>query len=192
MVDHWPSVKFLLCGVIFIRSYLQKLGSFMEMLFGGRYVILLMALFSIYCGLIYNEFFSVPFHIFGGSAYKCRDTTCRYMHIWILISLVGSRVFYYYSACCWYTYYCMPSDAYTAGLVKYRDPYPFGVDPSWRGSRSELPYLNSLKMKMSILLGIAQMNLGLILSFFNARFFGSSLDIRFVLCCIFIFPCSCF
>lgn len=35
-------------------------------------------------------------------------------------------------------------------------------------------------MKMSILLGIAQMNLGLILSFFNARFFGSSLDIRFV------------
>ncbi|KAH0890146.1 LOW QUALITY PROTEIN: hypothetical protein HID58_052575, partial [Brassica napus] len=124
-----------------------KLGSFMEMLFGGRYVILLMALFSIYCGLIYNEFFSVPFHIFGGSAYKCRDTTC--------------------------------SDAYTAGLVKYRDPYPFGVDPSWRGSRSELPYLNSLKMKMSILLGIAQMNLGLILSFFNARFFGSSLDIRY-------------
>ncbi|KAF3509174.1 hypothetical protein F2Q69_00002405 [Brassica cretica] len=124
-----------------------KLGSFMEMLFGGRYVILLMALFSIYCGLIYNEFFSVPFHIFGGSAYKCRDTTC--------------------------------SDAYTAGLVKYRGPYPFGVDPSWRGSRSELPYLNSLKMKMSILLGIAQMNLGLILSFFNARFFGSSLDIRY-------------
>ncbi|WZZ40818.1 hypothetical protein YC2023_037077 [Brassica napus] len=129
------------------RIGFEKLGSFMEMLFGGRYVILLMALFSIYCGLIYNEFFSVPFHIFGGSAYKCRDTTC--------------------------------SDAYTAGLVKYRDPYPFGVDPSWRGSRSELPYLNSLKMKMSILLGIAQMNLGLILSFFNARFFGSSLDIRY-------------
>ena len=49
----------------------------MEMLFGGRYVLLLMALFSIYCGLIYNEFFSVPFHIFGASAYKCRDSSCR-------------------------------------------------------------------------------------------------------------------
>ncbi|KAM7278411.1 hypothetical protein ACFE04_005545 [Oxalis oulophora] len=126
----------------------QKLGSFMEMLFGGRYVILLMSLFSIYCGLIYNEFFSVPFHIFGGSAYRCRDATC--------------------------------SDAHTVGLEKYQDdPYPFGVDPSWRGSRSELPFLNSLKMKMSILFGIAQMNVGIILSYFNARFFGSSLDIRY-------------
>ncbi|KAB2065746.1 hypothetical protein ES319_A09G111600v1 [Gossypium barbadense] len=124
-----------------------KLGSFMEMLFGGRYVLLLMSLFSIYCGLIYNEFFSVPFHIFGGSAYKCRDATC--------------------------------SDAHSAGLIKFRDPYPFGVDPSWRGSRSELPFLNSLKMKMSILLGVAQMNLGIILSYFNARFFHSSLDTRY-------------
>ncbi|XP_068636331.1 V-type proton ATPase subunit a1-like [Aristolochia californica] len=125
----------------------QKLGSFMEMAFGGRYVILLMAIFSIYCGLIYNEFFSVPFHIFGPSAYRCRDPTC--------------------------------SDAHTVGLVKVQEPYPFGVDPSWRGSRSELPFLNSLKMKMSILFGVAQMNLGIMLSYFNAKIFGSSLDIRY-------------
>ncbi|KAL3530621.1 hypothetical protein ACH5RR_009943 [Cinchona calisaya] len=125
----------------------QKLGSFMEMLFGGRYILLLMSLFSIYCGLIYNEFFSVPFHIFGSSAYKCRDSSC--------------------------------SDAQSIGLVKYRDPYPFGVDPSWRGSRTELPFLNSLKMKLSILLGVVQMNLGIMLSYFNARFFGNSLDIKY-------------
>ncbi|MBA0829968.1 hypothetical protein Goarm_014527 [Gossypium armourianum] len=140
MFGDWGHGICLLLGAL-------KLGSFMEMLFGGRYVLLLMSLFSIYCGLIYNEFFSVPFHIFGGSAYKCRDATC--------------------------------SDAHSAGLIKFRDPYPFGVDPSWRGSRSELPFLNSLKMKMSILLGVAQMNLGIILSYFNARFFHSSLDIRY-------------
>ncbi|KAL5716857.1 V-type proton ATPase subunit a1 [Ranunculus cassubicifolius] len=152
MFGDWGHGICLLIGALFLvlhESKLgsQKLGSFMELAFGGRYVILLMSLFSIYCGLIYNEFFSVPYHIFGVTAYKCRDSTC--------------------------------SDSHTMGLIKYRDPYPFGVDPSWRGSRSELPFLNSLKMKMSILLGITQMNLGIILSYFNARFFGSSLDIKY-------------
>ncbi|XP_054812481.1 V-type proton ATPase subunit a1 isoform X2 [Prosopis cineraria] len=152
MFGDWGHGICLLLGALVLiaresKLSTQKLGSFMEMLFGGRYVLLLMAVFSIYCGLIYNEFFSVPFHIFGRSAYDCRDTSCR--------------------------------DAHTAGLVKYHDAYPFGVDPSWRGSRSELAFLNSLKMKMSILLGVAQMNLGIILSYFNARFFGNSVDIRY-------------
>ena len=55
----------------------------MEMAFGGRYVIFMMEIFSINCGLIYNEFFSVPFHIFGPSAYACRDPSCRdaYIHL---------------------------------------------------------------------------------------------------------------
>jgi V-type H+-transporting ATPase subunit a len=84
MFGDWGHGLCLLLGALYLlarerKLSTQKLGSFMEMLFGGRYVILLMALFSIYCGLIYNEFFSVPFHIFGGSAYKCRDTTCRYV-----------------------------------------------------------------------------------------------------------------
>ncbi|CAM8895249.1 unnamed protein product [Rhodiola kirilowii] len=152
MFGDWGHGLCLLVGAIVLiasekKLNGQKLGSFMEMLFGGRYVLLLMSLFSIYCGLIYNEFFSVPFHIFGGSAYGCRDDTC--------------------------------SNARTDGLIKISDPYPFGVDPSWRGSRTELPFLNSLKMKMSVLLGIVHMNLGIMMSYFNAKFFGSQLDIRY-------------
>ncbi|KAA3454210.1 V-type proton ATPase subunit a3 [Gossypium australe] len=126
----------------------QKLGDITEMTFGGRYVIMMMSLFSIYTGLVYNEFFSVPFELFGRSAYACRDLSCR--------------------------------DATTVGLIKVRDTYPFGVDPAWHGSRSELPFLNSLKMKMSILLGVAQMNLGIILSYFNAIFFRNSLNMIFL------------
>ncbi|KAJ4847030.1 V-type proton ATPase subunit a3 [Turnera subulata] len=125
----------------------QKLGDIMEMTFGGRYVIMMMAIFSIYTGFIYNEFFSVPFELFGPSAYSCRDSSCR--------------------------------DATTAGLIKVRATYPFGVDPKWHGTRSELPFLNSLKMKMSILLGVAQMNLGIIMSYFNAKFFRDDLNIRY-------------
>ncbi|KAL3621279.1 V-type proton ATPase subunit a3 [Castilleja foliolosa] len=125
----------------------QKLGDIMEMTFGGRYVILMMALFSIYTGFIYNEFFSVPFELFAPSAYVCRDPACR--------------------------------DATTVGLIKAHDTYPFGVDPAWHGSRSELPFLNSLKMKMSILLGVSQMNLGIIMSYFNALFFKNSINTWF-------------
>ncbi|XP_011028942.1 PREDICTED: V-type proton ATPase subunit a2-like isoform X2 [Populus euphratica] len=123
----------------------QKLGDIMEMAFSGRYVIMMMAIFSIYTGLIYNEFFSVPFELFGPSAYGCRDQSC--------------------------------GDASTAGLVKVRATYPFGLDPKWHGTRSELPFLNSMKMKMSILFGVAQMNLGIIISYFNAKFFGDNINI---------------
>uniref|UniRef100_A0A0D9XIB3 V-type proton ATPase subunit a n=1 Tax=Leersia perrieri TaxID=77586 RepID=A0A0D9XIB3_9ORYZ len=127
----------------------QKLDDIMDMMFGGRYVILMMSLFSIYTGLIYNEFFSVPFELFGKSAYACRDPSC--------------------------------GDATTEGLIKVRPTYPFGVDPVWHGSRSELPFLNSLKMKLSILLGVAQMNLGIVMSYFNARFFRNALNLVLLL-----------
>lgn len=68
----------LAIGFILLVCELQKLGDITEMIFGGRYVIMMMAVFSIYTGLIYNEFFSVPFELFGPSAYGCRELSCRY------------------------------------------------------------------------------------------------------------------
>ncbi|RZC14717.1 V-type proton ATPase subunit a2 [Glycine soja] len=85
-----------------------------------------------------NEFFSVPFELFGPSAYGCRDPSC---------------------------------------FIKVRSTYPFGVDPKCHGTGSELPFLNSLKMKMSILLGVSQMNLGIITSYFNSKYFKNNINI---------------
>jgi len=47
----------------------QPLDDIMSMVFGGRYVLLLNAIFAIYVGFIYNEVFAVPLGLFGSSAF---------------------------------------------------------------------------------------------------------------------------
>ena len=50
--------------------------------------------------------------------------------------------------------------------------YPYGVDPHWYYAKNELLYLNSLKMKLSVILGVIQMVFGIILSAFNHAYFN--------------------
>jgi V-type H+-transporting ATPase subunit a len=59
-------------------------------------------------------------------------------------------------------------------------PYPLGFDPIWKTSRTGLVFFNSYKMKLSIVLGVCQMVMGIILSYSNAKFFKNSLDILYV------------
>merc|ERR1719191_1376439 len=58
-------------------------------------------------------------------------------------------------------------------------PYPFGVDWAWHGATNELLYMNSLKMKLSVLFGVLQMTLGVFLRFGNAVYFNSKIDFVF-------------
>ena len=119
-----------------------------------------MAMFSIYVGFIYNEFFSVVTTLFGSTRYACMTDE----------SIKDPELIEIDPSLC-------PS-AFVDGLQMTTpgSPYPFGVDPAWHGTRTELPFLKSLKMKMSILLGVIQMNLGVILSYFNQKNFGDSLS----------------
>eukprot|EP00891_Asterochloris_glomerata_P009677 jgi/Astpho2/9677/Aster-03937 len=138
----------------------QDLGEILGMAFGGRYVILLMSLFSLYTGLIYNEAFSIPMSIFGTGHWGCPSNP----------GFTNRVLMHFNESSC--------PEAFSDGLAMQpgKGPYGFGVDPTWHGTRTELQYLNSLKMKMSIILGVIQMNLGILMSLFNQRYFRDKLS----------------
>lgn len=96
--------------LVFNNDNLQKsqLGSLAKI----RYLILLMSLNSMFCGLMYNDFTSIPLKLFGDSCYH------------------GSE---------------LAKDCI----------YPIGVDPQWYLAKNELTYVNSMKMKISVILGVA-------------------------------------
>jgi V-type H+-transporting ATPase subunit a len=128
-----------------------------QIFFGGRYIILLMALFSIYTGLIYNDVFSKSINIFG--------STWR----------VG--VFDNYSFTNEPSFTLDPNPLLnnktrtefgniTNPMFK-GTPYPIGLDPVWQLSINKISFTNSLKMKFAVIIGIMQMCFGLILALLN-------------------------
>lgn len=58
-------------------------------------------------------------------------------------------------------------------------PYAFGGDPVWHGTPQELPFYNSVKMKMSVIFGVIHMSLGIVMSLLNGLYFKDYLDIYY-------------
>uniref|UniRef100_A0AAQ5ZHG8 V-type proton ATPase subunit a n=1 Tax=Amphiprion ocellaris TaxID=80972 RepID=A0AAQ5ZHG8_AMPOC len=119
-----------------------------EMMFGGRYLILLMGLFSIYTGAIYNECFSRGLSTFN-SAWHVGPMFEK--NIWNASVLAGNQY--------------LSMDPVQPGV--FTGPYPFGIDPVWGMANNKLTFLNSYKMKMSVIIGIIHMTFGVSLSLFN-------------------------
>ncbi|XP_028712703.1 V-type proton ATPase 116 kDa subunit a1 isoform X1 [Peromyscus leucopus] len=128
--------------------------------FSGRYIILLMGLFSIYTGLIYNDCFSKSLNIFG-SSWSVRPMFT--LGNWTEETLLGSSV--------------LQLNPAIPGV--FGGPYPFGIDPIWNIATNKLTFLNSFKMKMSVILGIIHMLFGVSLSLFNHIYFKKPLNIYF-------------
>lgn len=142
--DLGHGIILLLISLYYVRNEAwfenRKIGEMESNLYYGRYIMVLMALFSIYTGLLYvslclahialwvrhshpvshryNECFSVPLDLFG-------------------------------------TNWKLPEGATEAVQLTPGFPYIFGVDPAWRGTRNELSYFNSLKMKASVMYGLS-------------------------------------
>ncbi|CAH8472623.1 unnamed protein product [Schistosoma haematobium] len=124
-------------------------GEIWNIFFNGRYIILLMGLFSIYTGLIYNDIFSLSANIFGSSWYPTYDNSALSKEVRLQLEPRTSVNL---------------SDRMYAGY-----PYPFGLDPVWQLSGNKIMLTNSIKMKMSVVLGVLHMLLGISLGAFNYR-----------------------
>ncbi|XP_043589855.1 V-type proton ATPase 116 kDa subunit a1 isoform X4 [Bombus pyrosoma] len=120
--------------------------------FGGRYIIFLMGLFSMYTGLIYNDIFSKSLNIFGS-----------YWRINYNISTIVTNK----------ELQLNPSD--TEQYLQI--PYPLGMDPVWQLAENKIIFLNSYKMKISIIFGVIHMLFGVIIGLWNHMYFRRQLSI---------------
>jgi len=125
-----------------------------SMFFGGRYIIFLMGIFSIYTGLIYNDIFSKSLNVFGSSWHNC------FRPVEIENAEAEALMLPPENATCY-----------------YGTPYPVGFDPVWQVAVNKVTFQNAFKMKISVLLGVAQMLFGVILSVYNYRYFRHLSDI---------------
>jgi len=126
----------------FLKQQKDKtIGEIFGMLFGGRYLILMMACFAFYAGWIYNDCFSIPFYLFNSP-------------------------------------WSWPTGDQTA-VNNNQTVYPFGVDPNWYHTNNELTFFNSLKMKLSVILGVTQMLFGIFLGLSNDLWWGDYLTVIF-------------
>ena len=137
---------FLLCLSIYLfiqnKSLSKSSNSMVQVLAQSRYFILLMGFFALYCGLLYNDFLSVP--VYFSSCYNKFGKSGEY-------------------------------------LDKKKDcKYKFGVDPVWIISNNELTFVNSLKMKFSVIIGVFQMSMGIVLKGLNAIYDKNLVDCLFV------------
>ncbi|XP_028267800.1 V-type proton ATPase 116 kDa subunit a isoform X2 [Parambassis ranga] len=147
-----------------------------SMVFAGRYIILLMGIFSVYTGIIYNDCFSKSLNLFGSG------WSVKPMFIpqkggnWTFDTLKGNPV--------------LQLDPVVDGV--FNGPYPIGIDPIWNVATNKLTFLNSFKMKMSVILGVIHMIFGVTLSLFNHLYFNKPLNIYLGFIPEIVFMCSLF
>jgi len=112
----------------------QTPGSMAQAVAPARHFLLLMGIFSVFCGVIYNDFTSVSMYLFGDS--------------------------------CWE----MPAQGSILATPKPDCVYPIGLDPTWYMAQNEILYVNSVKMKIALILGVLQMSLGIVLKGCNEAY----------------------
>ncbi|VDM68930.1 unnamed protein product [Strongylus vulgaris] len=157
--DMGHGMLMLLAGLYFVlreKNLIERniKDEIFSMFFGGRYIILLMGLFSVHAGFMYNDMFAKSFNIFGSKWLNPYEQS-ELSH-WINQSYVTHK-----------DELREMDPGYS--FQHEEGPYLFGMDPVWNLANNRLNFQNSLKMKISVIAGIAQMTFGVVLSLYNYR-----------------------
>jgi len=145
----------LLCAGLFLIWRSRKAGAKYDFpLYPVRFVITQMGFFAVFAGLMYNDLFGMVSLELFSSRFASNGS--------MLESFNAEN-----TADC----------TYGGDNQACIGPYPFGLDPGWHGAANELLFQNSLKMKLSVLIGVLQMLLGVFLRFGNAIHAGSKVDL---------------
>jgi V-type H+-transporting ATPase subunit a len=123
-----------------------------------RHLILLMGIFAFYNGFIYNEFFSIPLEL---------DKSCYYEEPTVLSTTYDEN-----------TKFNIPKE-YGYAKIEKNCVYTFGVDSRWGQSTNMLAYTNKLKMKISVIIAVLQMSMGIIMKGLNSLYFKRLVDFFF-------------
>lgn len=148
--------SFLFLGGFLLVYFEKENGAsrneFIQNIHSGRYLIFLMGVFAIYNGLIYNDCTSISINGFNGSQWSMAEVPC-------------------YNPETKTEETCEVENGANTGV------YAFGIDPVWAVSDVQLQFTNSLKMKLSVIVGITQMTCGLLLKLSNHIHEGDWLSI---------------
>jgi V-type H+-transporting ATPase subunit a len=82
---------------------------------------------------------------------------------------------YLFGDSCWE----LPVVGQVTATLKPDCVYPIGVDPSWYMATNEILFINSVKMKIALILGVMQMTLGIVMKGFNDIYFKRPVDLIF-------------
>jgi V-type H+-transporting ATPase subunit a len=151
----------LFCAGLCMVWFGPKLKYSVPMVHWARYVFVQMGFFAIFAGFMYNDLFGIV----SLPLFESRFTETEPGHFEPASHFNAQNV---------------PeknSDFMTAPFDS--GPYPFGLDPAWHGTANELLFVNNLKMKLSVLVGVLQMILGVGLRFANSIHDNNMVDFFF-------------
>lgn len=152
----------MLFGLLIIFKYNEEVKRF-KLLHEARFMLTLMGFFSFFAGWMYCDMFGMGVNLFGTRWMTfSREDDDRHMYVPNFDPTNKGQ-----------TLVEVGAQSYTP---QFAGPHPFGVDPVWHGAENELLFLNSLKMKISVLFGVCQMLLGLGIRLCNIVFEKNMID----------------